>query len=267
MALPASSPQPEAGVPSARGSHGGPWRRAIRFGALALAIALSPSAWDGEMRRRAARQIYLSAWPTLAGFLIGCTALAYVLVHIVVGTAREFGLSGYALELTVRVLVVELLPLLAALAVALRSGAAMSVQVALKHVAGDFDRLRSAGGDPLRHELVPRAFGSVVAVMLLAWLSSAVAMLVVYEAVYGLSPWGVAQYLRVTGQVFTPVVVTGLALKTLLFGLAVAAIPIAAALSVPRDPAMIPAAVRGAMVRLGIALAAIELGALALSYA
>lgn len=266
MGRPTSPTQHAPGLP-VRGSRTGPWRRAVRFAALSLAAAFSASAYDRDMRRLAARQIYLSAWPALPGFLLACTTLAYVLVRIVVGTARDFGLSGYALELTVRVLVIELLPLLAALAVGLRSGAAMSAHVALKHVRGDFARLHAEGRDPLRHELVPRAFGSVVAVMLLSWLSSAIAMLVVYEVVYGLSPWGVAQFLRATGQVFAPVVAAGLALKTLLFGLAVAAIPIASALAIPPDEKMVPAAVRGGMVRLGIALAAIELGALAVMYA
>lgn len=267
MVQPPTSAQPASGTPGgAARSRAQAWWRAVRFGAVALATAFSPSAYDPEMRRRAARQIWLSAWQALPGFLVGCAALSYVLVRIVVGTARDFGLSQYALELTVRVLVIELLPLLAALAVGLRSGAAMSAHVALKHVNGEFSRIRADGRDPLRHEFAPRAFGSVIAVMLLAWLSSAVAMLIAYEASYGLSPWAFGQYLRITGHVFAPVVVAGLALKTLLFGLAVAAIPISAALAIPRDPAMVPLAVRSGMVRLGIALAAIELGSLAVMY-
>lgn len=255
--------RPEASVRERAGA----WWQALRFAALTLATALSPEAYDREMRRATARQIVLSAWPSLPGFLAACAALSLVLVRIVVDTAQAYGLSQYALELAVRVLVIEVIPLLAALSVALRSGAAMSTHVALKHVRGDFDAMRARGQDPVRHAFAPRAFGSVVAVMLLAWLSSAIALLIAYLVMYGFSPWALGPYLRIIGQVFAPVVVTGLALKTLFFGLAVAAIPVSAALSIPRELRLVPAAVRDGMARLGVALVAIQIGSLAVMYA
>ncbi|GAA4414890.1 MlaE family ABC transporter permease [Quisquiliibacterium transsilvanicum] len=255
--------QPEASVRERAEA----WWQALRFAALTLATALSPDAYDREMRRATARQVVLSAWPALPGFLAACAVLSLVLVRIVVDTAQSYGLSQYALELAVRVLVIEVIPLLAALSVALRSGAAMSTHVALKHVRGDFEAMRARGQDPVRHAFAPRAFGSVVAVMLLAWLSSAIAMLIAYLVMYGLSPWALDPYLRIIGQVFAPVVVTGLALKTLFFGLAVAAIPVSAALSIPRNLRLVPAAIRDGMARLGVALVAIEVGSLAVMYA
>lgn len=245
----------------------GAWWQALRFAALALATALSPDAYDREMRRATARQIVLSAWPALPGFLAACAVLSFVLVRIVLDTAHAYGLSQYALELSVRVLVIELIPLLAVLSVALRSGAAMSAHVALKHVRGDFDAMRARGQEPVRHAFAPRVFGSVVAVMLLTWLSSAIALAIAYLVSYGFSPWALGPYLRITGQVFAPVVVTGLGLKTLFFGLAVATIPISAALSIPRSQRMVPAAVRTGMVRLGVALIVIEIGSLIVTYA
>ncbi len=245
----------------------GAWWQALRFAALALATALSPDAYDREMRRATARQIVLSTWPALPGFLTACAVLSFVLVRIVLDTAHAYGLSQYALELSVRVLVIELIPLLAVLSVALRSGAAMSAHVALKHVRGDFDAMHARGQEPVRHAFAPRVFGSVVAVMLLTWLSSAIALAIAYLVSYGFSPWALGPYLRITGQVFAPVVVTGLGLKTLFFGLAVATIPISAALSIPRSQRMVPAAVRAGMVRLGVALIVIEIGSLIVMYA
>ena len=143
----------------------------------------------------------------------------------------------------------------------------MSAHVALKHVRGDFVAMRERGQDPVRHAFAPRTFGSVVAVMLLTWLSSAIALVIAYLVMYGFSPWALGPFLRITGQVFAPVVVTGLALKTLFFGLAVAAIPVSAALSIPRTQQMVPVALRDGMVRLGLALVAIEVGSLAVMYA
>ena len=247
--------------------HPASWLRVLRFAGVAIVIALSPSSWDAAMRRAAALQVHFSAWQALPGFTLACALLSYVLILIVEGTAHAYGLSQYALGLTVRVLVLELIPVLAALFVALRSGAAISTEVALRHIRGDFATLAAAGRDPLRHDLVPRAVGAVLAVMLLTYVSSAVALVLAYVALYGYSPWAIDGFVRVTGQVFGPVAVTAHALKTLLFGAAVAAIPITAALAVPRATEMAPLAVRRTMVRLGIAIALIEGGFLAVLYA
>jgi len=234
------------------------WLRTFQFAAEAIATALSPSAYDEAARRVAARQIYFSAWQVLAGFTLAAALISFVLIRIVVATAQDFGLSQYALELTVRVLVLELIPLFAALFVALRSGAAINTEVALMHIRGELEALQRSGRDPLHRELVPRAIGSVVAVMLLTYLSCAVALALAYVAMYGLSPWGLSQYVRITGLVFDWVMVSGMAIKTFLFGVVVAAVPITAALAVPREYGMAALAVQRGMVRLGAAIAAIE---------
>jgi phospholipid/cholesterol/gamma-HCH transport system permease protein len=245
----------------------GSWLQALRFAAITVVMALSPATYDRTMRRVAARQVYFSAWQALPGFALACAVLGAVLMRIVIGTAHEYGFSQYAVELAVRWLVVELFPLLAALFVALRSGAAIGARVALMHTRGELDTALRPGSDPLRHELVPRAIGSVVAVIALTAFGCALALLLAYEATYGLSPWGLPQFLRITGQVFGPVVVFGFMLKVLLFGLAVAAIPISAALRIDRDQALVPLALRQGMVRLALALVAIEVAFLGVMYA
>jgi phospholipid/cholesterol/gamma-HCH transport system permease protein len=242
------------------------WLRVLRFAGVALVTALSPSAWDATMRRAAAEQLHFSAWQPLPGFTLAAALLSYVMMLILEGAARGYGLSQYAPAMIMRVVLLELIPLGAALFVALRSGAAINTEVALRHIRGDFETLARMGQDPLRHDLVPRAIGAVVAVMLLTSLSSAVALVIAYVSLYGFSPWALEGFARVTGQVFGPVAVAGYALKTLLFGAAVAAIPITAALAVPREREMAPIAVLRGMVRLGIAIAVIEGGFLAVLY-
>ena len=178
------------------------------------------------MRRAAAEQIHFSAWQALPGFTLAAGLLSFVLIRIVESTAQAYGLSQYALGLTVRVLVLELIPVLAALFVALRTGAAINTEVALRHIRGDFDTLLRMKQDPLRHDLVPRGIGAVLAVMLLTFFSSAVALALAYVALYGFSPWALESFVRITGQVFGPVAVAAYGMKTLLFGAAVASIPI-----------------------------------------
>ncbi len=268
MSLPRHSVLREAGAWGASVSDGLAGRlRAIRFAAVVVVTALSPSAWTRQARLLAARQIHFSAWQALPGFMLAFAVPGFVLVRIVIGTAQAYGVAQYALELTVRVLALELIPLFAALFVGLRSGATIATEVALKHVDGEFERLARSGCDPLANELVPRAIGSLVAVLLLALVNGVVALALAYVELYGLSPWAAGAFVRVTGQVFGPVIVAGFLIKTVLFGAAVGAIPIAAALGIRRERAQVPGAVRRGMVRLGAALGLIEIVFLAVIYA
>jgi phospholipid/cholesterol/gamma-HCH transport system permease protein len=263
MSQPHDSSIGKTGAPSRAGG----WLRSVHFSAAAVVIAFSPSAYDRQARGLAARQIHFSAWQALPGFTLACALLSFVLIRIVVGNAQSFGLPQYALELTVRVLVLELIPVLAALYVALRSGVAICTKVALMRVGGEFEQLARSGRDPVGAQLVPRVIGSLVAVMLLTYLSSVVALLLAYVELYGFSPWALGTFVRITGYVFDPLAVAGFLLKTMLFGAAVGAVPIGAALGVRRDLEAVPNAVRRGMVRLGVTLAVIEVVFVAAMYA
>jgi phospholipid/cholesterol/gamma-HCH transport system permease protein len=184
----------------------------------------------------------------------------------VVNTARAFGLSDYALEMTVRVLVMELIPLLTAFFVALRSGAAINTEVALMHIHNELTALEHNGVDPMRFELIPRIIGSSVSVLALTAVSISVALMMAFVLVYGLQPGALADFAQVMARVFAPLTVLGLWLKVFLFGLAVAVIPISAGISVPKKLFFAPISVLQGMVRLFFFLMLVEVGSLALRY-
>ena len=75
---------------------------------------------------RTAQHIYTSTWQVMPWFTALSALLSLVLIRIVVVTALSYGLSQYALQMVVRVLVLELIPLSAALFVALRAGLAFN---------------------------------------------------------------------------------------------------------------------------------------------
>ncbi|MBD3893323.1 MAG: ABC transporter permease [Hydrogenophaga sp.] len=191
-------------------------------------LAFVPSSYRaGAQRRAVLSQIYLASAPLLTGFVVLSALISLVLIRIVVATAYSYGLSQFALEVLVRTLVLELIPLYAALFVALRyampGAQRVRQQLALQLRGG-------AAPDPqqlLRSELLPRALGSFFSVLLLAAVSSMVALLLTYFTVYGFSPWGLPSYTRNVGSVFTPSMILIFSLKTLFFSLAVAIVPLA----------------------------------------
>lgn len=189
-----------------------------------------------------------------------------MVIQITINAARVYGLASYALELVFRVLILELLPLGTALLVAIRSGSALSTEVALMHASGELDALARANIDPLQREFVPRVVAAALSVFSLTVLTCAIAMVLAYIAMYGFSPWGFAEYTHTVALVFSPPGLAGHALKCIAFGVAVAVIPIAAGLDATQQLKSAPVAVMGGMVRLVLALALIEVLSLAVRY-
>lgn len=205
------------------------WWRLFFVGAQVMAMLLQRASYRDDGRREMARHLVRGTVETLPWFLVLSTLFSLILSRIVVVTARSYGLSQYALEMVVRVLVLELIPITAALFVALRHTIPLASELLARQRAGRFDALRAQGRDPLRVELLPRVIGGFFASLLLAFASGLVCLVLAYFAVYGFTPWGFGAYTRTFGHVFTPSVSMIFALKALFFSLAVAWIPMAAA--------------------------------------
>ena len=242
------------------------WGRAARFAFAVVAAVLSPKLYTPRARTATARQVYFTAWQVLPGFTFFAALLGIVVVEITLSAARQFALEDYALELIFRALVLELMPLLTALFVALRSGSAISAEIAMMRIAGDFDDLASAGIEPFEKEFVPRVAASAASVFALTTLACVFVVGLSYLLMYGPSPWGFEPFTRTIARVFTPLALGGLGLKCVAFGAVVAVIPISAGLDATRDARSVPIAVMGGMVRLFFALGLIEIFALALKY-
>ena len=247
------------------------WWRMLHLGAVALVMAMSPSTYHRANRLAASRYIYASSWQVLPWFTVLAALISLVIIRIVLVTAQSYGLSRYALEMVVRVLVLELLPLSAAMFVALRAGLAFDANAMGLARAGvpDLDSTGAALDDALRRlrrDLVPQVAASAFAVLSLAMASSVIVLVLAYLNVYGLSPWGLPDYTRTVGRVFSPEVTIGFVLKTVLFGMSVAVIPTAAVLDLQRYPRRLASNVQPGALRLLFVLLLIEAGSLAVKY-
>lgn len=232
------------------------WWFLALFGASAMVLALTPSTYSRANRVAIATRIYASTWRALPWFTMAAALASLVLIRIVLVTAYSYGLSQYALEMMVRVLVLELIPLSAALFVALRAGLAFN--------AGDTAQPRAV--TDLRAGAVPEVIASAFSVLSLALVNSAIVLVLAYLNVYGLSPWGLVDYTRTVGRVFDPIVTIGFALKTMLFGMAVSVIPMAALVELSRRRTALSSTVQPGAVRLFFMLLLIEAGSLAVKY-
>jgi len=242
------------------------WWGLLHFLAVALVLILTPSSYERVQRRAMAQQIHASTWQVLWWFTVLCSLISLVLIRIVVVTALSYGLSQYALEMVVRVLVLELIPLGAALFVVLRADWPTD-PLHPDQGAGGLAHLTSAELlQHMRHDWVPQILATAFSVVTLALMSGVISLVLAYLAVYGLSPWGFVEYTRVVGRVLAPPVALAFAMKTFLFSLAVAVIPLASALQERKATAMGTAAVAPGTVRLFVVLLVIEGVSLAIKY-
>jgi phospholipid/cholesterol/gamma-HCH transport system permease protein len=206
------------------------WWRIVHLGVQLLALALSPSRYSAAYRQALLRHVWLGAAPSLLWFTVLTTLLSLVVIRIVLVTSVSYGLSQYALEMVVRVLVLELIPLTAALFAALRCTIPLAAEVALLRARGDRDARQRAGDELMHLQVLPRVSAGIVCALLLASISCGVTLVLAYLAVYGPTTAGFAAYTRTVGHVFSPAVTMVFSLKIMALAVAVALLPVASVL-------------------------------------
>ena len=258
-----SSPFPAAaGLARTAGHWASGWWRIVHLGSLLLVLAVSPASYERRNRRAVARHVYLGTAPALLSFSVLTTLISLVVIRIVLVTALSYGLSQYALEMVVRVLVLELIPLTAALYAALRCSFPLAAQLALLR---DALRPRAVSADLLARQVLPRVAAGLLCALLLAAVSCAVTLLLAYLSVYGPTGAGFASYTHTVGKVFDPGTSLIFLLKIVLFSGTVALVPIASLIGdAPR--AGTSAELQG-LLRMFLILLSIEGVALAANYA
>jgi phospholipid/cholesterol/gamma-HCH transport system permease protein len=231
------------------------WARITFFGSVMVVRAFSPKSYGPQTRFNLARHVYVDTAPILGWFTVLISLFTAIITRIVIVTSASYGLSQYALEMVIRVLVIELIPLTAALFVALRctipSGAAL---VEMRRI-GHFRNLRRQRLDPIAVEVLPRLLAGIFSSVTLAALSCVVAGVLAYIGVYGFTGAGMDAYTRMVGRVFEPMFTFIFAMKTLFFSIAVSVIPMASGLNnIEDDGSRESAALQGLVRMFGVLL-------------
>lgn len=208
------------------------WWQLVELGARLAALALSPSSYRRAQRPLLLRACYRATVPLLLPFGLVSAIAAQIIIRIVLATAASYGLSRYALDVLIRTLVLELIPLSAVLFTAVRATMPAGARLRALRQQGLFKAQFARGLDPLRDQVLPQALAGMFAAVTLTALSGLLALLLTYLSVYGFGSWGLPGFTRSVGQIFTPVIVLIFGLKTLLLSLAVAIIPM---LPTPRE--------------------------------
>lgn len=202
--------------------------RILHTSAVLLVLGLSPSSYTRDHRNAIASNLVAASTRNLLWSSLLSALISIVIIRIVLVTSVSYGLSQYALEMLIRVLVLELIPLTAVLFAAVRIAVPAAARIASAHP----DRSSQELFDPenLVQDALPIAITTIFAVLLLATVSCALAAILAYFSVHGFTTGGLASFTRTFGRVFDPTVSLLFGLKTLLFALAAGTVPLASAL-------------------------------------
>jgi len=221
--------------------------RIVHTSAALLVLVLSPSSYTRAHREAIASTLVAACTRNLLWSSLPSALISIVIIRIVLVTSISYGLSQYALEMLIRVLVLELIPLTAVLFVAVRIAVPSVARIATSRP----ERANQNVLDPerLAREALPIAITTTFAVLLLATVSCVLAAVFAYFSVHGITTGGLASFTRTFGRVFDPTVSLLFGLKTLLFALAAGMLPVASALvdrnaTAPRANVLLQALVR-----------------------
>jgi phospholipid/cholesterol/gamma-HCH transport system permease protein len=232
-----------------------------------LRLAFRVSIWNRPLLRVLTRQIYYTAiqgipFIVIIALLMGITVV--IQAQILSSMAGQASLTGAVLVL---VLMRELAPLLVNFVMIGRSGAAIAAEMASMTVNGDVKVLDAQGLDPMIYLVIPRVLGAGISVFCLAVVFVLVAFSAGYVcgAMLGLSPSPgifLEGVLAAIGKTDAPSFLA----KTLLPGMATAAISCSEGLSIRGSLTEIPQATTRAVVRSTFALVMISALITAVTY-
>jgi len=221
--------------------------RVLHTAAALLVLGLSPSSYTRDHRNAIASNLVVACTRNLLWSSLLSALISIVIIRIVLVTSVSYGLSQYALEMLIRVLVLELIPLTAVLFVAVR--VAVPSVARLASTRPERSNRRLVDPETLAQDALPIAITTTFAVLLLATVSCVLSAVLAYFSVHGFTTGGLTSFTRTFGRVFNPTVSLLFGLKTLLFALAAGTVPVASALvdrasDTPRAGVLVQALVR-----------------------
>lgn len=193
------------------------------------------------------RQVYFTGWEAFRIILITALLIGTVVIAQIVSIAGP-GSESVTGKVLVWIVVRELGPLLTAIIVVARSGTAIAAELSQMKIAGEIDYIEALGIPPAQYLVMPRLFGVATAVLVLT-VYFEVAAVVGGFAVASIGwhvPW--ERYAHGVLSVLTLSEVAVSLVKSVVFGLFIAAVCCSQGLGVGRSVTQIPqAATRAVM--------------------
>jgi phospholipid/cholesterol/gamma-HCH transport system permease protein len=201
------------------------WYEWLMAASMLTVLSLSPKVWMRQSEGRVSSDVVQVCWPLWPVVLVVVGAVFGVVFGLVFETAVPLGLSAMTTELLMRVVILELAPLLVALVVLVKVTLPQ-----ISHLRRRFyrpDQSTTAWELGLHIEAMPRLLAGFFAVLLLTLSMFVLLVLLLYFHRYGLNPSGWLGFNQQVGLVLTPAVVFAWVVNLLLSAWCVSLLPMA----------------------------------------
>ena len=233
-------------------------RQSFFFTLTILKAIFSPSTYTIASVQVLVRQVYFTAIEILPFYLILAIIVGSTIVGVIMTIAISFGFQDKIGSIIVNVLINEMAPFITVLLLALRSGTAMTTEMAVMNVSGEMKSLRYFNINPVQYLFVPRILNGILSMFLLSTMFTFVALISGYLFLALILNMGLSLYIHTIVDAFGAMDLLIVLFKSLLFGYVVTAIPVYRGNKTLMTYNAIPIAVLQGMVKLFVAILLIE---------
>jgi phospholipid/cholesterol/gamma-HCH transport system permease protein len=184
-----------------------------------------PKTYNPASRVIFVRQIYSTSLRLIPAFLILAVSLGTVFMGAIISVAISYSLEDHIGEILVKFALVELVPFLTALLVAVRIGSKTNSQIAIMETTNEIHTLEKYNINIIHYLVTPQILGGMLSFLFLVTTFAIVMTISGYVFLYFSINMEFCQYLRILIATATIKDVLLFVVKNLLFGFAIITIP------------------------------------------
>ena len=201
------------------------WGQWLMSAAMLTVLAFSPAELRQHRQGRISSDIVKACWPLWPWLLVWIGSFLGVLFGLAFEAAAPLGLTSLASELIIRVVILELAPLLVAMVILIK--VTLPQTMYLRRLFREQALLEHAWERGLHKEALPRILASFFAVLLISVSLTLLLFLIAYLQLYGFNPSGWGPFTLQVGLVFEPAMLMAWSVKLFLLAWCVSLLPMA----------------------------------------
>lgn len=231
---------------------------AIKFSVICIVHMLLPSSYNPAMRMVITRQIYFTAVQIIPFFTFLAFLFGSVIIGFVVALAFDYSLQNQIGSILIHFTLDEFAPFFTALMISLRSSTAVNTEIAVMKVNNELRTLEHFNIDLIDYLFIPRIFAGMISVTSLSLIFAIIMLASGYIFTLFYMGMDLDAYIKMLISAIEVKDLAVLLLKSLAFGFVIMLIPIYSGLKTMQNYSAIPISVLNGMMKLFIAIFAIE---------
>ncbi len=224
------------------------------------------NAYNSATKDILVKQIYFTSVEILPLLVLIGTLFGGIITALIVNLAFEYGLKDHIGTLLINIIVNEFAPLATVVIIALRSGAAISTEIAVMKVSNELNTLKAFDINIIEYLFLPRIISGIISVVLLSFVLGIIMLFSGYLYLLFFFETGLDLYLRTIVHTIDLNDFALLFIKSIFFGFFVTLIPIYSGLKTTMSYTGIPISVSAGMLRIIVTITSIEVASLLIIY-